>query len=141
MVVIVSGGIGEGENGYAWKYLDSVELLKTDGTWICSMPTMPEPRYGHSQTGPVACSGLSPQITGVRVPKEIKRRREAISKSCITLSTEWEKTYNLSKVRRDHSAWASPKGVMLMGGVRDKTTEILTENGDTIPGFSLDYET
>ena len=132
MVVIVSGGEGEGDPGYAYKLLDSVELLKTDGTWICSMPTMPEPRYGHSQTGPIACSGLRSNTNTLK---------QAIRKSCSTLSTEWEKTYNMSDMREHHSAWASPKGVMLMGGVRDKTTEILTENGDTIPGFSLDYET
>ena len=61
--------------------------------------------------------------------------------SCVTLSSEWEKTHTLAEKRSKHNAWSSPRGIILLGGdYAITTTEILTENGDTIPGFTLDYE-
>ena len=123
--MLVSGGLAKGELG---KTLESVELLNMDGTWNCPMPTMPEPRMGHTQTGPVACGGSG----------------TAVRSSCVTFFSggdDWVKTHNLTMKRQEHSAWASPRGVMLMGGYKSKTTEILTDDGDTIPGFSLDYKT
>ena len=126
---MVSGGRREGEQGQGDKFLDSVELLNLDGTWICTMPQMPEARSGHTQSGPVICGGSG----------------SATKKSCITFFSggkDWVKTHNLTKERQWHSAWASPRGVMLMGGFDHKTTtEILTGDGDTNPGFSLDYRT
>ena len=121
---MVSGGEGEGG------YLDSVELLNMDGTWNCPMPAMPETRWGHTQTGPVACGGEG---------------SASAKKSCITFFSggdDWVKTHNLSTGRWYHSSWASPRGVMLMGGPSsDTTSEILTEDGDTTPGFTLNYKT
>ena len=118
---MVSGGYGSRGK------LNSVELLNMDGTWNCPMPPLPEPRSAHTQSGPVICGGY--------VDK----------KSCVTFFSgddNWVKTHNLSKDRRYHSAWASPRGVMLMGGRwAEKTTEILTEDGDTKPGLNLDYYT
>ena len=100
-----------------------------DGTWNCPMPAMPELRRGHTQTGRIACGGSDP----------------AARKSCITFfngGDDWVKTHNLTKKRQLHGAWASPRGVMLMGGYSSgTTTDILTEDGDTIPGFSLIYNT
>ena len=125
MLVLVTGGRGESGR------LDSVELLNMDGTWNCPMPTMPEPRMGHTQTGPVACGGSG----------------TAVRSSCVTFFSggdDWVKTHNLTQDRRYHSAWASPRGVMLMGGFDHSsktTTNILTENRDTIPSFTLDHET
>ena len=48
----------------------SVELLHSDGTPWCSLPDLPETRYGHTQTGLEACGGgssSSPQTTCVRL--------------------------------------------------------------------------
>ena len=120
---MVSGGKGNGG-----VVLDSVELLNMDGTWNCPMPTLPQPRYGHTQTGPVTCGG----------------KEEPARTSCLTFTSggsDWVKTHNLTgKGRWEHSSWASPRGVMLMGGYSSgTTTDILTEDGDTIPGFTLDY--
>ena len=128
---MVSGGIGEGEQGRGFQYLDSVELLNMDGTWNCPMPTMPEARAGHTQTGTVVCGGDGWGGDG--------------RKSCITFisgDVNWEKTHTLANERYYHSAWDSPQGVMLLGG-RDSgtTSEILLENGDTDPGFNLDFIT
>ena len=119
MLVMVTGGSGRDV------YLDSVELLHINGSRSCSLPPMPKPRTRHTQSGLIACGGYG----------------EGIGTSCVTLSSDWEKTHTLRKTRYFHSAWSSPRGVMLIGGEGDTTTEILKENGDTIPGFTLDYET
>ena len=123
MLVLVTGGEGEGG------ILDSTELLNMDGTWNCPMPPMPEPRYFHSQTGPVVCGGYGG------------------AKSCITFisgDVNWKQTHTLDKSRFWHSAWDSPQGTVLLGGwdsSAETTSEILLENGHTKPGFRPDYDT
>ena len=62
---------------------------------------------------------------------------------------EWKKSHTLREERRTHCSWASPEGVMLLGGwdsgftteKEDKTTELLTNDGDTIPGIKLKFDT
>ena len=123
MLVLVTGGRGEGG------VLNSTELLNMDGTWNCHMPAMPKPRYAHTQTGPVVCGGRGGD------------------KSCITFirgDVNWEETHTLAEERQQHSAWDSPQGIVLIGGSSSRaetTSEILLENGDSNPGFSLDYDT
>ena len=110
----------------------SVELLYTNGSRLCSLPDLPYSRYGHSQTGVTACGGED----------------FAAWSKCHTLSStgSWIQSHNLAQGRRDHSAWASPQGIILLGGYEwdssvRTTSEILLENGDTTPGFNLDYQT
>ena len=120
--------------------MDSVELLNMDGSWNCPMPPLPEPRMGHTQTGLVTCGASVRERAG---------GYSAAIKSCVTFASgnvNWEKTHTLAQCGRgDHSAWASPQGVILLGGWAcdaKTTTEILMENGDTTLGFSLnDYDT
>ena len=124
-VILVSGG----DPGASSAYL--AELLYTNGTQLCSLPNLPQGyiRSRHSQTGLTCCGGTD---------------RAAGITTCHTLSSNgsWELTHSLSQGRRWHSSWASPQGTMLIGGgFSGTTTEILTENGDTIPGFNLDYLT
>ena len=122
MLVLVTGGWAEDRK------LDTVELLNMDGTWNCPMPAMPEPNLVHTQTGPIVCGGYGGE------------------KSCITFingSVNWKKTHTLIQSRWEHCAWASPQGVVLLGGTwrAPTSSEILTENGDTTPGFNLDHST
>ena len=67
-----------------------------------------------------------------------------IHKSCVTFSAgRWKKTHTLGQPRYGHTGWASPRGVMLMGGHggnRLTTTELLTDNGGATPSFNLNYE-
>ena len=128
MLVLVTGG-KEGRRSEGFEDLNSTELLNMDGTWNCPMPTMPEPRLSHTQTGPVVCGGYH-------------------RKSCITFtrgSVNWKKTHTLARRGRvHHSAWDSPQGTVLIGGSdfpARTTSEILLENGDTKPGFNLDHRT
>ena len=119
-VILISGGVNSGT---------SVELLYTNGSRICSLPSLPFTKYQHSQTGLTACGGEGDSAAWT---------------TCHTLSStgSWEQTHSLSLGRLYHSAWASPQGTVLLGGWESRTTsEILLENGDTTPGFNLDYET
>ena len=104
----------------------SVELLSTDGTRLCSLPNLPVGRFHHTQSGLITCGG-SPQTT-----------------SCVTFSAgHWKKTHTLGrKIMGGHSAWASPRGVLIIGignpsfsGVT--RTELLTDNGGSKPSFNL----
>ena len=107
-----------------------MELLYTNGSRLCSLPDLPYTRYHHSQTRLTACGGWGD---------------DASKTTCHTLSTtgSWEQTHSLSMWRREHSAWASPQGTILLGGWDSgtyTTSEILLENGETAPGFNLNYD-
>ena len=117
-VLLVTGGYSTGSR-------TSVELLSSDGTRLCSLPNLPAGRSQHSQTGLVACGGGF--------------SRSSERKSCVTFAAgRWKKTHTLGQKRYAHTSWASPRGVMIMGG-RDsrRTTELLTDNGHTTPSFNL----
>ena len=106
---------------------NTVELLNLDGSWHCSLPPISENKSRDTLTGLVACGGF----------------QENEQKSCDRFSKgeeEWKKSHTLKESRRSHVAWNSPDGVLLMGG-RDSptTTELLTNNGDTTPGFKIKY--
>ena len=122
-VILVSGGEPHESVGR------SVELYYTNGSRICSLPDLPYTRGRHSQTGVTACGGQGDS---------------AAKTSCHTLSKSgsWEQTHSLNQPRWEHSAWDSPQGIVLIGGTESRTTtEILLENGDTAPGFNLDFDT
>ena len=113
-VILVSGGSGAD---------NSVELVHTNGSRICTLPNvlpnLPN-HHGHSQTGLTACGGWDSDAT-----------------TCHTLSCtgSWEQSHSLDEERQFHSAWASPQGILLIGGYNDGiSTELLLENGDTRPG-------
>ena len=122
-VILVSGGEPEHSVGR------SVELIHTNGTQLCSLPSLPSYRRHHTQNGVTSCGSYDS-------PARF---------SCHTLSSSgsWEQSHSLSSQgRRFHSAWASAQGIILFGGGEGKaTTEILTEDGNTTPGFPLNYDT
>ena len=130
-VVMVTGGMGSNTSVES-----STEILSMNGTRLCSMHN---PRkYHHSQTGLTICGG---------------HKYKYISTRCNTFSGgEWKKSHTLERETRGHTAWASPKGVLLMGGVYrcsymnrgclpqgDTSTDLLTDDGGTTPSFKLSY--
>ena len=125
-VVLVTGGIGTTKSVQT-----SVELLSSNGTRLCSLPNLPEKRYYHSQTGVLACGGGS-------------RGSGSAYKSCFKFAdSRWKKSHTMGTSRYGHTGWASPQGVLLIGGT-DRTdtqsqtsTELLTDNGGATPSFTL----
>merc|ERR1719510_2327271 len=67
-----------------------------------------------------------------------------IGKSCLTLTSPgtWERTTTLLKhIRRWHSSWNSPSGLMLFGGHDSRTTSEKIKNGTSSASFDLKYST
>ena len=106
----------------------SAELLHGNGSYWCSLPDLPEVRYGHTQTGLEACGSF---------------RAATTKTTCVRLSggTCWSPSHKLVEGRGHHASWASPSGTMLMGGEYNKnTTELLdATTGDSVRSFPLKY--
>ena len=111
-----------------------VQILDENGTFICNLPRLPEGRSGHSQNGLVLCGGgnISYSIS-----------------TCLTFENgSWTESYNLIEPRNVHSSWTSPIGVMLLGGKffdghfePPATSELLSEDGQSVPSFDMHYRT
>ena len=50
---MVTGGLTEVDG------LTSVELLDSDGSWYCNLPSLQQPRFYHSQNVDLVCGGGS----------------------------------------------------------------------------------
>ena len=104
-----------------------MEVLKIDGTHMCHLPPLPDVRFGHTQSGLVACGG----------------EMNSVSKSCVTFNNgTWNKSHNLSHRRYLHSSWFSVHhGTFLLGGSSYAvSTEKLTVNGSN-KSFELEDST
>ena len=109
----------------------AVQLLSINGTRLCALPNLPGSRlYYHSQSGALVCGGHPPPGGNSGSPMT----------SCVTFSGgTWQQTHTLGQKRRGHTAWASPRGVLLMGSYYSKTTtELLNDDGSTTASFNLD---
>ena len=116
--MIVTGGGGE--------HPSSSELLLSDGTPWCKLPSLPvDDMFGHTQSGLVACGGYYTRT------------------SCFTFSGgQWVTSHSLLHERVYHSSWSSSQhGTILMGGMGSETsTEMLTDNGESQESFTLKYD-
>jgi len=65
------------------------------------------------------------------------------TKTCLNLTPSgWQKTTDLLEYREDHSSWAAPGGLILMGGLgSSRTTEKIQEDGTSAYSFDLKYRT
>ena len=109
-------------------YLRSVEASIDEGTSWCSLPDLPNIIYFHTQSGLIACGGGNYN-----------------SNSCLTFSNGvWNQSHALISDRSYHSAWSSPQGVVLIGGVDGSNgigaAEILNDGGQSAEIFPLKYE-
>ena len=121
--IIISGGYLSSSVGRP------VEILHANGSYWCSLPNLPDDRYSHTQSGLVTCGGY----------------RSDTRTSCLTFSSgQWRTSHQLQHSRYHHSSWMSQHGVVLMGGSTwdsQTTTEMLTEDGQSSPSFTLKYDT
>ena len=94
--------------------LTSVEVLKIDGTHLCTLPSLKAPHYTNSQATLVTC-GNRP----VSMQSQYNAQLGNTSQVCYTFDTssgEWNLSHNLKFRCQSHSSWASPNGTILMGG-------------------------
>jgi len=109
---------------------------------------MPVARHHHSLDEKTVCGGTH---EGTEVPDEgIPADQDIVTPatqptSCLTLTDDgtWETTTTLLLEQRWwHSSWASPSGLILMGGGKSKnTTEKINEDGTSSYSFPLEYNT
>ena len=111
-----------------------MEVLRDDGTPLCSLPDFPYELWGHTQHGLTTCGGTHGELRRV----------------CYTFDTStgtWEISYRLNEDRTYHNKWQTPRGVLLLGGqvskIGVKSTELLKEAGVTplFNPFELKYPT
>ena len=106
----------------------SAEVLFTNGSSICELPTMSQSTLSHTQSGLTACGGCCSD-----------------TRSCIKFEAgSWTTlTDNLEEGREDHSSWVNPDGdILLIGGNGfSTTTEIVYQDGTSIRSFDLKYDT
>ena len=120
LAIIITGGYtDEGTD-------DSVELLFPNGTFLCSLPSLPDPRYYHTQSGLVACGGVG-----------------GYKDRIIFSGGQWNTSHSLLYSRFEHTSWSSTQhGKILIGGYDSRTTtEMLTETGESQESFTLKYQT
>ena len=123
-VVMVTGGWCACGDDYK-----SVELLHLNGSRLCSLPSLPDKRSGHTQSGPTTCGG-----------------GKETWKSCVTFTGgKWKRTHTLGRQRTSSASWASPQGVLIMGGTWEfadyqspTTTELLKDDGTTQASFNIE---
>jgi len=129
--LIISGGEGySGEGGEVYSGYsvgNSVEVYIPSTGQHCQLPDLPgDPRDGHTMEEMTVCGGF---VTSTGT-------------SCLTLiDGTWQTTTTLLEWRLWHSSWASPSGVILLGGINSRrTSERIQEDGTSVSGFPLEYD-
>ena len=108
----------------------SVEAVSSNGTHLCTLPDLPDPRLYHTMDDHILCGGDA---------------KESMS-SCIHyvggLWTQYRR--DLQNKRRYHLSWKREDGqVVLIGGENGestKTSEVVANSGEQ-NGFELKYKT
>jgi len=119
--LLISGGGGREK---------SVEVYVPSTGCSCQLPDLPVGRWGHSMEDRRICGGGNwDSDTGT---------------SCLSLTDEgiWNKTTTMLEDRKYHSSWASPSGLILLGGDSSpRTSEKIGEDGTSRNSFNLNYTT
>ena len=123
--IIVTGGITTPTRGLADDISRSVQVLREDGSPLCSLPDLPDPRMDHTQSGLITCGGYSS------------------SRQCLKFeSGQWRQAWSLRADRLYHNAWHTNTSVILLGGTyMGRTSESLQYNGESLEFFPLHYDT
>ena len=126
LAIIISGGNTDTSQS-TFETLNSVEVLKSNGSFWCFLPELPQSRSYHTMSGLSVCGGFW-------TPKW---------KSCLSLNSNgtWTKTADLLEIRYYHVSWQTSSGLWLMGGDNynsgyHNSTEVVTDTGSK-RSFSL----
>ena len=122
-VILITGG-------WADAGLMSAEIFNPVTIASCSLPQLPEGRYGHSENEGLICGGTFDGDT---------------QKTCVKWSPNsgtWKQSDNLRHRRAGHVSWVTASGVYLIGGSYSLlTSEKMKLDGSIEEGFGLKYET
>merc|ERR1711892_755721 len=117
--ILLSGGI------YTY---DNVEVFSPSTGLSCSLPSLPDSRYGHTMDSTFICGGGNPPST------------------CLTFSSgKWITSQRITS-RYAHTSWETEQGVVLMGGDDHPTTSEIVQMGEEQgqqgePSFPMKYST
>jgi len=113
--IIISGGSGN---------LASVEVFDPSSGLSCSLPALPNDRWGHTMNSLLICGGGGT--------------------NCLSFTSgQWITSHNLLGKRYGHTSWQTEQGLVLMGGgINSDTSEIVpTDGGQGGPSFAMQYST
>ena len=96
-----------------------VEVISPSSNVSCSVPDLPQRRWGHTMNNNIVCGG-NDGLTGLMT-------------SCVQLtSVGWTKSHTLQYRRSDHCSWEVKDGIILFGGINSRNTaEIAKWDGTT----------
>ena len=113
-------------------YLTHVEVLSSNGTFLCVLPGLPVARAGHSQDGLVSCGGSD--------GTDIIDEQTPVFTCATFIRTEWVTSITLSLPRFGHASWSTSSGLYLLGG-NNGTSELVSgaEGPSTlVPALDVD---
>ena len=118
--IIITGG----QPSSNYKSVEVIEDVSQNSS--CSLPQLPDDRKYHTQTGPTLCGGYD---------------SDDIKSSCVTFKGgSWTTSHTLVHQRSFHTAWNSPRGIILFGGiVSPDTAELLNKDGGSQEIFKLKH--
>jgi hypothetical protein len=117
--IILSGGYHE----------TSVEVFVPSTGQACSLPSLPDERWGHTMNSLIICGGPYYSTTPT---------------TCLSFTSgQWITSHTLVEERYDHSSWQTEQGLVLIGGNASPiTSEIVATAGDQGgPSFAMQYIT
>ena len=118
--IIIAGGFGG---------LADVEVFVPSTGLSCSLPALPDERYGHTMDSLLICGGYDYSTTDT---------------TCLSFTSgQWITSHTLADERYHHSSWQTDQGLVLMGGIASPgTSEIVSTAGNHGgPSFAMQYNT
>ena len=112
-------------------YLSSVSA-QLPGQAACPLPSLPAglwyPTVDSVAGLPTVCGGRYYNGTSAQ--------------TCLQLAgSAWQPVATLQERREDHYSWLLPEGLLLLGGVYSRTTELAVTTGDQQPGYRFPMDT
>ena len=133
-IVVNKGIIITGSGGHPGDRSGSVEILKADGTPLCSLPDLPYETWGHTQNGLTSCGGANGYLR----------------KRCYTFDPKtgtWSISHTMKEDRTYHIQWKINGGLLLAGGsvqnvgVKSAEFPIELDGNNVVTNFELKYTT
>ena len=121
--ILLSGG----HDAYTTVEGTSVEVYVPSTGQSCSLPSLPDDRWGHTMDSLLICGGYDSTSTAT---------------SCLSFSSgQWVFSHTLEEGRADHTSWQREQDILLMGGYVPYTSEIVHMGGEQgEESFAMEYD-